>query len=72
VDKLERRGWVARRPVPADRRVVRVELTGPGRALIEAAFPGHAADIGRAMAALSSAELRELGALLRKLGRAAE
>jgi MarR family 2-MHQ and catechol resistance regulon transcriptional repressor len=68
VDKLERRELVARARDPADRRAVRVELTGPGRALIEDLFPRHAADIARAMAGLSSGELRELGALLRRLG----
>ncbi len=71
VDKLARRDLVARVPDPADRRAVRVELTGPGRALIEDLFPRHAADIARAMAALSTEELRELGALLRRLGVAA-
>jgi len=68
VDKLQRRGLVARVRDPADRRAVRVELTGPGRALIEDLFPRHAADIARAMAGLSSGELREIGALLRRLG----
>lgn len=68
VDKLERRGLVARAPDAADRRAVRVELTAPGRALIEALFPGHAADIARAMGGLSSTELRVLGGLLRRLG----
>ncbi len=71
VDKLARRGLVARLPDPADRRAVRVDLTGPGRALIEGLFPQHAAGIVRAMAGLSGAELRELGALLRRLGLAA-
>jgi MarR family 2-MHQ and catechol resistance regulon transcriptional repressor len=68
VDKLQRRGLVARLPDPADRRAVRVDLTGPGRELIEGLFPRHAADIARAMAGLSGEELRELGGLLRRLG----
>lgn len=69
VDKLERRGLVRRVRGEQDRRQVRVELTGEGRAMIEDIFPRHAADIARAMAGLDPAELEELGRLLRKLGR---
>jgi MarR family transcriptional regulator, 2-MHQ and catechol-resistance regulon repressor len=68
VDKLEARGLVRRTRVAADRRSVQVELTPAGRALIERLFPHHAADIALAMGGLSCAELRRLGALLRKLG----
>jgi MarR family 2-MHQ and catechol resistance regulon transcriptional repressor len=70
IHKLERRGLVRRLPAPADRRAVRVELTGEGRALIEQVFPAHADDIARAMAGLDTAELGELDGLLRRLGRA--
>ena len=71
VDKLEARGLVRRVRAANDRRQVWVELTDPGRALIEDLFPRHAEDIARAMAGLAPAELRQLGALLRKLGIAA-
>ena len=71
VDKLERRELVRRVRDPADRRAVRVELTGPGQALIEELFPRHAADIARAMAGLGTADLARLGELLRALGLAA-
>jgi MarR family transcriptional regulator, 2-MHQ and catechol-resistance regulon repressor len=71
IDKLERRHLVHRSRMPGDRRAVRVELTPAGRSMIEALFPRHAADIGRAMGALSLDELHQLGALLRKLGVAA-
>jgi MarR family 2-MHQ and catechol resistance regulon transcriptional repressor len=71
VDKLERRELVRRMRDPADRRAVRVELTGPGRELIEELFPRHAVDIARAMAGLSTTELQALGELLRGLGMAA-
>ncbi|MER6812523.1 MarR family transcriptional regulator [Spirillospora sp. NPDC000708] len=37
IDRLERRGWVARRPNPADRRSSLVELTGDGARLADAA-----------------------------------
>jgi len=71
VDKLEARGLVRRVRGAADRRQVRVELTDPGRRLIEDLFPRHAADIARTMAGLADDELRQLGVLLRKLGIAA-
>jgi MarR family transcriptional regulator, 2-MHQ and catechol-resistance regulon repressor len=71
VDKLEARGLVRRVRQKADRRAVRVELTAAGMALIEPLFAAHAGDIDTAMAGLDGAELRELGALLRKLGLAA-
>ncbi len=68
IDKLEARGLVARCRSEADRRQVRVDLTPAGRAMIEALFPAHAADIAAAMGALGGAELDRLGDLLRKLG----
>ena len=71
IDKLEARGLVRRVRQKADRRAVRVELTAPGRTLIEPLFAAHAGDIDAAMAGLDGAELRQLGALLRKLGLAA-
>ncbi len=71
VDKLEARGLVRRVRAEADRRQVWVELTAAGRALIEDVFPRHAGDIARVMAGLAPDELRQLGALLRKLGMAA-
>jgi MarR family 2-MHQ and catechol resistance regulon transcriptional repressor len=72
IDKLERRGLVSRTRAPSDRRSVLVDLTPAGRTLIQSVFPGHAADIAAAMAGLDSAELCELGRLLRKLGLAAQ
>jgi len=71
VDKLESRGLVCRTRSSRDRRIVSVTLTPAGRTLIEALFPRHARDIAAAMGGLSVAELRALGALLRKLGLAA-
>ena len=37
IDRLERRGWVARRPNPADRRSSLLVLTGDGVRLVKAA-----------------------------------
>ena len=71
IDKLEARGLVRRVRQKADRRAVRVELTPAGTALIEPLFAAHAGDIDTAMAGLAGEELRQLGALLRKLGLAA-
>jgi MarR family 2-MHQ and catechol resistance regulon transcriptional repressor len=71
VRKLEARGLVTRGAVQGDRRQVAVDLTASGRALIEQLFPRHAADIAAAMGGLSTAELVQLGDLLRRLGVAA-
>lgn len=71
VDNLERGGLVQRVRDEDDRRVQVVHLTPKGRALIEGAFPAHAARITRCMSALSPEEQDELGRLCRKLGHAA-
>jgi MarR family 2-MHQ and catechol resistance regulon transcriptional repressor len=68
VDKLEARGLVRRTRQKLDRRAVLVELTAAGGELIGPLFTQHAGDIAAAMAALNGEELRQLGALLRKLG----
>ncbi len=70
IDKLQGRGLVRRARDPADRRLVRVDLTAAGRALIAALFPQHADDIADAMSGLGAGELADLAWLLRKLGRA--
>jgi MarR family 2-MHQ and catechol resistance regulon transcriptional repressor len=70
LDRLEKRGFVARRTNPADQRSRIVELTDPGRAVIEPAFAAHAGDIERLFARALTAEQRrdlfELLAALRK------
>jgi MarR family transcriptional regulator, 2-MHQ and catechol-resistance regulon repressor len=68
VDKLERRGLVARRPCAEDRRASYVELTPEGRELIGTAFPEHAEAIRRAMMGLTDEEKRIAAALLKRLG----
>jgi MarR family 2-MHQ and catechol resistance regulon transcriptional repressor len=72
IDKLERRGLVARTPCPTDRRQVLVVLTPDGEATIKDIFPAHAGDIAAAMSSLDAGELETLEHLLRKLGRGAE
>lgn len=69
IDKLEARGLVVRARSAVDRRVVHVDLTSAGRSLIAALFPAHASDIAGATEGLTVAELRQLGALLRRLGK---
>jgi MarR family 2-MHQ and catechol resistance regulon transcriptional repressor len=71
VRKLEARGLVRRAKVIGDRRQLAVHLTPAGRSMIEALFPRHAADIAAAMSGLNTAELEQLGELLRRLGKAA-
>lgn len=68
IDNLERDGLVRRVPHAEDRRATLVELTPQGRLRIEAAIPGHVADVVDAFAILSAEEQQHLGDLLKKLG----
>lgn len=73
IDTLERAGMVTRKPDPADRRMLSVELTSAGLAFLERILPEHFRRISRLMAALSEAERRTLVRLLGKItGQAAE
>lgn len=67
LDRLEKRGLIARRPNPGDRRGTLVSLTEDGRALVEAALRPHAANETRLLAALDPGEQAQLNQLLRKL-----
>ena len=71
VDKLEQRALLERKPCAEDQRSTYIALTPEGRRLIGRIFPGHAAALERATAALSAEEKREAIALLKKLGLAA-
>lgn len=64
---LEERLLVRRRRDPADRRIVVVELTAPGRELVERLFPEHSDRVTRAFGALDEGEKRSLAELCRKL-----
>ncbi len=68
VDNLEKQGLVERRRDEHDRRVVVVELTEAGRALIESIFPTHAAAVAEEMGVLTAEEQIQLGQLCKKLG----
>src|ERR1700738_2553940 len=69
VDRLGKKGLVARKERSQDRRVRQVELTGKGRALIVRGFREHAAAMEKAMRVLSKKERLTLQRLLKKLGK---
>jgi MarR family 2-MHQ and catechol resistance regulon transcriptional repressor len=68
VDRLERKGLVARRLDPGDRRARVVHLTAGGRKLIERAFAGHAAAMETATSGLTAAGKAQAAGLIKKLG----
>lgn len=68
VTRLEKRGWVRRRPDPEDGRYTLAILTDQGRAAVEAAAPGHVAQVRRAVVdPLTRAQLRQLTAIGRRI-----
>lgn len=70
LDNLERRGLVARKRDPGDRRYVTVVLTREGEALIQEVFPQHVDAVLREFSKLTPHEQEELGRLCRILGHA--
>jgi MarR family 2-MHQ and catechol resistance regulon transcriptional repressor len=70
VDNLEEAGIVRRRPSPEDRRSTIVDLTREGRRRFDRIFPHHAQSMARMFSVLDASEQRQLGRLLKKLGRA--
>ena len=68
VDRLAERGFIARRPDPADGRGVRLALTEAGRAVQRQIGRQHARGVARAMTAgLDPAELKQLETICLKL-----
>jgi len=65
---LERRGLARRDRSEADKRFVRVALTGKGHKLITELFPVHAKTITKRFEALTTQEQKELRRICRKLG----
>jgi DNA-binding MarR family transcriptional regulator len=63
--KLEEAGLIVRRPDPADRRGVVVELTAKGRKLIDAAAATRFTEAAESLPPLSEADMRTLARLLR-------
>jgi MarR family transcriptional regulator, 2-MHQ and catechol-resistance regulon repressor len=72
VDNLEKRGWARRKRQADDKRMVQIQLTPRGRALIARFFPKHAQDIANALSVLAPEEQDELRRICRKLGKRAE
>ncbi|AOK23359.1 MarR family transcriptional regulator [Burkholderia ubonensis] len=67
IDRLQRAGWVERRPNPADGRGTLVALTEAGRALIDEAVVAHVENQRAILDALSASEQAQLARLLGKL-----
>ena len=72
VGRLVARDLAERRPVPEDRRAVRVRLTADGRRLMQRAIPRHGRDIASLLSDVSPADLGRLRKLLGRLGHALE
>ena len=67
LDRLERRGLVARLPDPDDRRGVIVELTDRGRELVDSAVRANIASGRQLLSRLEPDEIKTLELLLRKV-----
>lgn len=67
LDRLERRGLVARLPDPDDRRGVIVELTDQGLQLVDEAVTANTASDRQFLSRLDPEETATLEALLRKV-----
>ncbi len=67
IDRLQKAGWVERRPNPADGRGTLVALTDAGRALIDEAVVAHIDNQRQLLAVLSDDEQAQLSRLLEKL-----
>ncbi len=67
LDRLERRGYVKRKPDPDDRRGVLVELTDTGRKVLDEAVTANSSREKELLANLTKQEQKELAGLLKKL-----
>jgi DNA-binding MarR family transcriptional regulator len=66
---LEQRGLITRSPSPDDERSTVVTITGAGRDVLAAVFPGHIATVhGLLFEPLSTSDADELARILRKVG----
>ena len=68
LDNLGRRELIRRRRDVGDRRIVLVQLTDAGEALVASLFPEHARRVEQAFEALDPDEVDTLGRLCRELG----
>ena len=67
VDRLEKKGLIAREVPPENRRSVIVSLTPAGQTLFEQVFPAHIADIQMHLDAMEPSELELMQVLLKRL-----
>ena len=68
VKRCESRGWVVRRPDDDDRRVTVAEITDAGRAVVEAAAPGHVEAVRHyVVEPLTPAQQRSVAAVGRRI-----
>ncbi|MGO4447396.1 MarR family winged helix-turn-helix transcriptional regulator [Phyllobacterium sp. TAF24] len=67
LDRLERAGFVERRPDPSDRRGKLIALTDAGKRVIDETIGRHVANEERILSALTPDEQQTLNTLLRKL-----
>jgi DNA-binding MarR family transcriptional regulator len=72
VERLGRLGLVDRRPVPHDRRAVRVRLTPRGRQLMRRIIPRHRRDVAGLLARVPPDDLARLRDLLGDVARLIE
>lgn len=72
VDRLEKDGHVKRRPSLQDRRTVHVALTEAGLKFFEQLAADHEAELSRAFEHIDEADLAELTAILKRMGREKE
>ena len=68
VDRLEKKGFIRRKPSSRDRRAKLLDLTPKGKLTVRTVFDHHAAMLESAMKVLNGAEKSQLHALLKKLG----
>jgi MarR family transcriptional regulator, multiple antibiotic resistance protein MarR len=72
IDRLEQRGWVVRRPNPADRRSSLLALTGEGTTLVEAAERTFTAGLAEFLSGTDPAALATVAQTLAGLRSALE
>jgi DNA-binding MarR family transcriptional regulator len=69
VDRLDKRGWVIRRPDPVDGRATLAVLTEAGWEKVVATAPGHVAEVRRLIIdPLTRAQVRQLHEIATRIG----
>ncbi|GAA0315199.1 MarR family transcriptional regulator [Bacillus carboniphilus] len=72
VDKLEKKGYLTRKPCPNDRRITFAVITKSGKTLMEEIFPKHVEALHNIMGGITSEEKSILIEKLKQLGLYAE